>query len=75
MKELQLSIEAGRCRIDEVDQLISRIYEDNIICRISDDRYERMSAGYEKEQHDLMVSVAENEHRLHEPVLPLRFVI
>ena len=25
-----------------------------------------MSAGYEKEQHDLMVSVAENERRLHE---------
>ena len=66
MKELQLSIEAGRRRIDELDRLISRIYEDNIIGRISDDRYERMSAGYEKEQHDLMVSVAENERRLHE---------
>ena len=66
MKELQLSIEAGRRRIDELDRLISRIYEDNIIGRISDDRYERMSAGYEKEQQDLMVSVAENERRLHE---------
>ena len=66
MKELQLSIEAGRRRIDELDRLISRIYEDNIIGRISDDRYERMSAGYEKEQHDLMVSVAENERRLNE---------
>ena len=66
MKELQLSIEAGRRRIDELDRLISRIYEDNIIGRISDDRYERMSAGYEKEQHDLMVSVAKNERRLHE---------
>ena len=66
MKELQLSIEAGRRRIDELDRLISRIYEDNAIGRISDDRYERMSAGYEKEQHDLMVSVAENERRLHE---------
>ena len=66
IRELQLSIEAGRRRIDELDRLISRIYEDNIIGRISDDRYERMSAGYEKEQHDLMVSVAENERRLHE---------
>ena len=66
MKELQLSIEAGRRRIDELDRLISRIYEDNIIGRISDDRYEHMSVGYEKEQHDLMVSVAENERRLHE---------
>ena len=66
MKELQLSIEAGRRRVDELDRLISRIYEDNIIGRISDDRYERMSAGYEKEQHDLMVSVAENERRLNE---------
>ena len=66
MKELQLSVEAGRRRIDELDRLISRSYEDNIIGRISDNHYERMSAGYEKEQHDLMVSVAENERRLHE---------
>ena len=66
MKELQLTIDAGRHRIEELDRLIARIYEDNFSGRISDDRYERMSAGYEKEQHDLMISVAESEKRLHE---------
>ena len=66
MKELQLSIDAGRRRIEELDRLIAHIYEDNMNGRISDDWYERMSAGYEKEQHDLMVSVAENERRLNE---------
>ena len=66
MKDLNLEIEAGRRRIEELDRLISRIYEDNILGRFSDERYERMSAGYEKEQHDLVSSVAENERRLRE---------
>ena len=64
MKDLKLEIEAGRRRIEELDRLISRIYEDNVLGRLSDERYERMSAGYEKEQHDLVTSVAENERRL-----------
>ena len=66
MKDLRLEIEAARRRIDELDRLISRIYEDNVLGRLSDERYERMSAGYEKEQHDLVTSVAENEKRLRE---------
>ena len=66
MKDLKLEIEAGRRRIEELDRLISRIYEDNVLGRLSDERYERMSAGYEKEQHDLVTSVAENERRLRE---------
>ena len=66
MKDLKLEIEAGRRRIEELDRLISRIYEDNVLGRLSDERYERMSAGYEKEQHDLVTSVAENEGRLRE---------
>ena len=66
MKDLKLEIDAARRRIDELDRLISRIYEDNVLGRLSDERYERMSAGYEKEQHDLVTSVAENERRLRE---------
>ena len=66
MKDLKIEIEAGRRRIEELDRLISRIYEDNVLGRLSDERYERMSAGYEKEQHDLVTSVAENERRLRE---------
>ncbi len=66
MKDLKLEIEADRRRIEELDRLISRIYEDNVLGRLSDERYERMSAGYEKEQHDLVTSVAENERRLRE---------
>ena len=66
IKDLKLNIDAARRRIDELDHLISRIYEDNVLGRLSDERYERMSAGYEKEQHDLMLTVAENEKRLHD---------
>ena len=66
MKDLKLEIDAARRRIEELDRLMSRIYEDNVLGRLSDERYERMSAGYEKEQHDLVTSVAENEKRLRE---------
>ena len=64
MKDLELSLQAGRRRIDELDRLIARIYEDNVLGRISDERYERMADAYEKEQHDLVLSVADGEKRL-----------
>ncbi len=64
MKDLELSLQAGRRRIDELDRLIARIYEDNVLGRITDERYERLSAGYEKEQHDLVLFVADGEQRL-----------
>lgn len=37
--------------------LIERIYEDNVLGKISDDRFYRMSANYEKEQKELLAAV------------------
>ena len=60
------SIVAGNKRIDELDRLIARIYEDNLNGKLSDERYNRMAAGYEREQRELLQSVAQWERDLRE---------
>ena len=62
--KLQAAIDSGKRRIAEIDKLVTRIYEDNILGKLDDDRYMRMYAGYEQEQKDLMKSIADSEKRL-----------
>lgn len=45
----------------ELDMLIERIYEDNVLGKISDERFYRMSANYEKEQKELLCAVEHDE--------------
>ena len=40
-------------RIAELDKLFTRLYEDNVLGRLSDERFTMMSAGYEDEQAKL----------------------
>lgn len=44
-----------------MDKLFSRIYEDNILGKLSDERYSRMANEYEAEQKRLISEVEENE--------------
>ncbi len=46
-------------RIAELDKLFTRLYEDNVSGKISDERFAMMSAGYEDEQKKLKATVAE----------------
>ena len=46
-------------RIAELDRLFTRLYEDNVSGKISDERFAVMSAGYEDEQQKLKTTVAE----------------
>ncbi|MGN0575798.1 MAG: recombinase family protein [Ruminococcus sp.] len=46
-------------RIAELDRLFTRLYEDNVSGKISDERFAVMSAGYEDEQKKLKATVAE----------------
>jgi DNA invertase Pin-like site-specific DNA recombinase len=62
--KLQVAIDRGKRRIAEIDKLVTRIYEDNILGKLDDDRYMRMYAGYEQEQKELIRSIADNEKRL-----------
>lgn len=47
-----------------MDKLFSRIYEDNIIGKLADERYCRMANEYESEQKELFIKVAECEKQL-----------
>lgn len=63
-KLLKSQIENGKARIAELDKLFSRIYEDNILGKLSDERYSRMASEYESEQSHLTIDVAKSEKEL-----------
>ncbi len=46
-------------RIAELDRLFTRLYEDNVLGKISDERFAAMSKGYDDEQKELKSTVAE----------------
>ena len=45
--------------IAELDKLFTRLYEDNVSGKISDERFAIMSKGYEDEQSSLKTTVIE----------------
>ncbi|MGM8211165.1 recombinase family protein [Virgibacillus sp. W0430] len=49
--------EEARARIQSLDTIIEKLYEDNVFGKISDDRFRKMSAGYEAEQKALKEKV------------------
>lgn len=44
-------------RFEEIDQIIQRLYEDNLVRKLSDDRFIKMSQNYELEQSRLKDSI------------------
>ena len=46
-------------RIAKLDRLFTRLYEDNVSGKISDERFTMMSANYEDEQKRLKIAVSE----------------
>lgn len=56
-KELRLSqkeYEQAQARITTLDKIIQKLYEDNFLGKISEERYYKMSADYEAEQKGLL---------------------
>ena len=66
IRTMKAKIEKSKQRIKELDMLIERIYEDNVLGKISDDRFYRMSANYEKEQKELLAAVEHDEQKVRE---------
>lgn len=64
VKKLKTAIESGKKRIADLDKLFLRIYEDNILGKLSDDRYIRMASEYEAEQKELIALVESSEKEL-----------
>ena len=62
--KLKSRITAANKRITDLDRLVERIYEDNVLGRLTDERFARMSANYDAEQSNLTAEVKESEARL-----------
>ena len=69
VRTMKQNVEKAKRRIKEIDTLIERIYEDNVLGKISDERYYRMSANYEREQNELLASVEQDEQMIQEAEL------
>jgi len=59
LRDGKRELEQAQIRIRKLDEIIQRLYEDNIEGKISDERFAKMSASYEEEQHTLESRVAE----------------
>ena len=53
------TLKQAQKRIAELDRLFTRLYEDNVLGKISDERFAMMSAGYEDEENKLKATVQE----------------
>ena len=56
--------EKAKKRIAEIDKLIQRIYEDNVIGKLSDERFATLSNTYETDQKELKEKLPEMESYL-----------
>ncbi len=59
LKKARKTLDQSEKRIAELDKLFTRLYEDNVAGKISDERFQLMSEGYEDEQRKLKQVVAE----------------
>ena len=50
-------VEQAKKRLADLDVIISRLYEDNVLGNLSQDRYRKMSADYEAEQERLKLEI------------------
>ena len=61
LRDGKRELEQATARMQKLDAIMQRLYEDNIDGKISDDRFSRMSATYETEQKQLEARVSELE--------------
>jgi hypothetical protein len=59
LSKAKKSVKQAEKRITELDKLFTRLYEDNVSGKISDERFAMMSAGYEDEQKKLKTTVSD----------------
>lgn len=56
-EQAKRKLEKQERRINELDAIIQRLYEDHVIGKLSAERFAKLSEGYEKEQAELKASV------------------
>ena len=61
---MKQTIEADNRRLAELEKLICRIYEDNILGKLPDDRYNNLTSSYENEREKLTEEVSTLEQSI-----------
>lgn len=59
LRESKHELEQAQSRISKLDDIIQKLYEDNVDGKISDERFMKMSANYEAEQKSLESRISE----------------
>ena len=57
-KRQQLQLQKDEHRSEEIDSIIQKLYEDNLLSKISDERFVKLSRSYEEEQKQLQTSIS-----------------
>lgn len=58
VKKQRTRLAAAKQRVSELEVLLCKIYEDNILGKLSDSRYATLDAQYEKEQSELTAEIS-----------------
>lgn len=61
LKAAKLKLSQSKARIEEIDRALTKLYEDNALGKITDERFEKLLATYEKEQRELADNVSKAE--------------
>lgn len=65
-KFLESELQKAIARSNTVSQLYEKLYEDNIIGKVSDEWFVELSHKYEKERMDLKAKIADTRHKIEE---------
>lgn len=65
-KFLESELQKAIARSNTVSQLYEKIYEDNVIGKVSDEWFVELSHKYEKERMDLKAKIADTRHKIEE---------
>lgn len=66
IQSMKKELAAKERRIGELDNIIKRLYEDNISGKLSDERFKKLSSDYEKEQRDTCSEIADIQKQVNE---------
>ena len=65
-KFLETELQKAIARSNTVSQLYEKLYEDNVIGKVSDEWFVELSHKYEKERMDLKAKIADTRHQIEE---------
>ena len=64
INRLQKELDSMRRRYDELSALFKRLYEDNVLGRVTNEQFRMLSADYNAEQKNLSVAIPAKEEQL-----------